>query len=396
MMQLSGVANLFGGALPVAVRGNLAEAGKSLFKIFNGASPEMQFMKNVNRFNEFKSGFQEGMTTNKFNKWYGIDWTQNQVNKLAGSTGLGTAKSLFQELKANPTNSNVAWMLKDLVLEDPKVLLKQGALTDKQLKRAATRMVDITQGVVHNEKLPYLWVRSGLGTVPQIFQRIAFQTTKAMKDGIQQAPVSSIAKLGTFGLALGEGIAAIKEVPKTAGQVGINTAQQALGITKEDKDFVPTFKENMGYGKSGTDASRFYNTKRWLTALNKEAGDNDTLVHSINALENSFAGGMPLTLLSAFAGALSKDSKDPGGDAMSNLFVAIDEGGNLLKQGVDTATQIVKPAFGGTPDFRDTARFVTRRLPIPGGVQSGVIREIDSSKQANRPVRNKRSLFVKF
>jgi hypothetical protein len=35
LMHLSSISNLLGGALPIVVRGNIAEAGKSLFKVFN-------------------------------------------------------------------------------------------------------------------------------------------------------------------------------------------------------------------------------------------------------------------------------------------------------------------------------------------------------------------------
>jgi len=289
---------------------------------------------------------------------------------------------MFQELKANPNNKNIEWLLKDLVLEDAKTLLKQTELTDKQLKRAATRMVDITQGVVHNEKLPYAWVRSGLGTIPQIFQRINFQVTKAMKDGIAHAPASSLAKLGTMGLGLGEMIGDVKEIPKTVGEVGWNSISQAAGTTTEDKDLLSTYKENIGYGEKGTDVARFYNTKKWLGALNEDAAKNDHLVHAVNNLESSFAGGMPLNLLAAFASTMGKATPDPGGEAISNIFVAVDEGGKLLSEGANVVNQgIIKPLRGETPDFRDTVRAVTRRLPIPGGVQSGVIREIDTTKQ---------------
>jgi hypothetical protein len=122
-----------------------------------------------------------------------------------------------------------------------------------------------------------------------------------------------------------------------------------------------------------------------MSALNEDAGKNDHLVHAVNALESSFAGGMPLNLLSALAGSMSKDSRDPGGEAVSNLFVAVDEAGQLLQQGANVVGETVAaPLRGETPDYRDAARFVTRRLPIVGGVQAGVVRGIDSSKQSAR------------
>lgn len=393
MLQLSAISNLLGGATSVAFRSDLKSAGEALFKVFQSNSPEMKFMKDVNRFNEFKAGMAEGLTDSRwFGKFkYGINETQNQINKYAGATGLGTAKSLFQELKAKPGDKDIGWLLQDLVHERPATLLKQTELTPAQLERAMYRMADLTQGFMQNEKLPYAWVRTGLPEIPQIFQRINFMTTKALKDGVMHSPMNrggklgAIGKLGALGIGLGEAINIGKEIPRTVGEVGFNEIQQATGYSDEDKEFGETLKENLGYGEKGIDANRFYQTRRWISGINEKAGKNEPLVRAVNNLESSFAVGMPLNLLAMFSSTfLAEKNKDPGGTALNNMFAAVDEGGKLIGQGVDVAHQLIRPAWGEEADWRDTARFVTRRLPIVGGVQHGVVRDIDSSAQSKR------------
>lgn len=398
MMQLSMLPNIAGGTLSTLARGEMKQGAKALFDIFNNNHPATKFMRDANRINEFSAGFAEGMGSNFFNKWYGINWSQNLNNRYAGATGYGTAKSMFQQLKANPGDKSTAVLLKDLVLEDIPSLLKQDSLTEEQLKTAVTRFVDITQGVTSNRKLPYAWVQSGWAQIPQIFMRVNFQVSKAMKDGVAQRPISTLAKLGTLGMALGEAVNLGKEVPKTAAQVGTNKLEQALGVTDENKDFGETYKENVGYGEEGIDAARFYQTRKWLSGLpgvGDKAEKNPALVWAMNNIDTSFAAGLPLNILSALSSGVGKNSQDPGGDTLNNMFMAVDEGGKILKEGWGALDEGATAAIEQrAPDPRDLFRFAVRRAPIPGGFGSGIVREIDTRKQASRPVHDRSSIYL--
>lgn len=369
-LSLSAISN-FGGTLPVIVRSNAADAINGVGRAFSKELPDMKFMENTNLFRKFSGGFAESLNDNRtMYKLFGIEGSQNWLNRYAGAVGNSYAQTLFDGLKQNPANTKLMAQLEDLVLDKGNEVLKQDALTPKQLERAMVRMAEVTQGVMENRKLPYFWNKEGIATIPQIFMRTSFQTSKAMKDAIKMDPVRGTAKLIGGGLLIGEVIGDVKEAAKTGAQVGMNSIQQNLGNTKEDKNFVDEYKKNIGVSKDTDTTDRFSFTRQYLREIDPSLAENETVVRAMGNLEQSFALGMPADILRSLSDAMNETRGNPLAEAM-NFFWVWDEGSQL-------ARTAVKASQG---NFRDVGREVVKRVPFVG---RGAAREIDTTYQVKR------------
>lgn len=366
-LSLAAISN-FGGMLPVLVRGTVSDSINAIGQAFNKQLPEMRFMENANLFKRFSGGFAETVNdNNKLYKLFGIEGSQNWLNRYAAAVGNGYAKVLFDTLKNNPNNTRVAQQLEDLVLDSPKMLLGQDELTPKQIERAMVRMADITQGSTDNRKLPYGWVTDGVATIPQIFLRTAFQTSKAMYDAIGQDPVRALPKLAVGGWLIGEVIGDTKEAVKTGAQVGMNSLQQKAGITTEDQNFVDQYKKNIELNEA-SEESRMSFARSQLSKINPEWAKSDFAVRSLANYQQAFALGLPADLLETMAQAAN--SRNPA-EVMASFFWAFDEANTLGRTGFD--------AMKG--NVRDVSREALKRTPIVG---RGAAREVDSTRQSEK------------
>lgn len=156
--------------------------------------------------NIFKEIFAQEAKGSRFNptRLYGLDTEERFMRTLSASTGRAYAKQLFSELKNNPANEKAATTLRNLVLEDPKGLLNQPELNDLQLKRAAFRVSELSQGLAERQNLPAAWKGSGVANLLTLFHRYQFAQTKIMKDLVMSQPMRAIPLLFGMSQIMGE------------------------------------------------------------------------------------------------------------------------------------------------------------------------------------------------
>lgn len=135
---------------------------------------------------------------------YGLEGEERWMRSLSANTGKYYAKELFSELKTNPNNTVAASRLRNLILEDPNTFLKQPELNPVQLKRAAFRVAELSQGLADKQNLPEFWTGSGMANLLTLFHRYAFAQTKVMKDLIKSDPKRAIPLLFGMSQVMGE------------------------------------------------------------------------------------------------------------------------------------------------------------------------------------------------
>jgi hypothetical protein len=378
-LSLAGISNI-SGVLPIAVKGRLRDAGPALLKAFKGnTDPDAKFMNNVGTFRQFSGGFAETLGDKNFlYKVFGIEGTQNYLNRVAGATGNSYARILFDELNRNPANKKARRELEDLTFTSPEQLVRQTELSQDQLERAMIRMADLTQGSMANVNLPHGWVRNDILRIPQTFMRTAFQTTKTMKDAIKENPTRAV-KLAAIGMSLGELIGDTKEVVKTGAQVGTNSAQQMLGMTDEDKDFFTEYKNNIGQSETVDPSDRFAFTRKWLGKVDPQLAKNEGIVHGLGNLEQAFALGIPTDYMTSIAE--NWDDPDPieaAFNMMRGTNYAVDEAAGIGGLAINTLRG----------NYRDVGRWGLQRVPYVG---RGIAREVETTAQQKRKKKGGRS-----
>jgi len=361
-LSLAGISN-FGGLVPIAVRTTLKDTAKGMVSAWK-KDPLHQYLSNTNAYRDAGGNFNEGMSrTDWLYEKFGIKKGQNYLNRVASAAGYGHAKDLFSALKVQE-NENAIKRLEDLTLTKWEVMKGQKELSDLQLKRAMNRMTEITQAANEREKLPYYWVNSGVLTIPQIFQRTAFQTSKALYDGIKQDPVRAVPKALLTGALVGNVITKTKEGVKTVAQVGTNSLQQAMGITNEDKNFAEEWTKNVSpQEESGSASDAYSHTRRQLKAIDPRLAKNQLLVQALGDLDSSFTLGMP-GLLMTTAGQMMF-TRNPAEEAMRTMWFW-DEGSQIL----DSTRDVLRG------NLNDPAREVWKRAPFVG---RGSAREWDTT-----------------
>ena len=372
-LSLASISQL-GGAVPIAMRTDMKKTLSGLHKALR-EDPNNKFMTNVNYARDFATHWNDGAEGDKLYKAFGIQGVQNYMNKVAGQAGYAHAQSLFTALKQDPTNKLARKQLEDLTLTPITEVLKQPALTEHQLQRSMTRMAEISQGTIDAKNLPYHWVGNGARLIPQIFQRMAFQGSKAIKDGLMEGDYKNrMKKLGTLavtGLVAGEVIGDVKEIPKTIAEVGANTVAQELGYTTENKDMFTTDWKNNEYlqnigAQTDDDNDRFGYTRKMIGEISPDAAKDENVVRGIANLMASYASGMTGDMMFQVSEALN--DRRPV-NALASGFWAWDEL-NTVGEGIQDLAQ---------GNWRDPTREVVRRLPFVG---SGITREIDTDFQA--------------
>lgn len=115
---------------------------------------------------------------------YGNTSVERFLRTVSGLAGEKTAGKLFDQLKNNPDNAYAAKRLGELVLEDPHEVIKQDGLTELQVKRAANRFTDLTQGRQNSLDLPHNWSNEPVANLLTQFKKYAFIQTTNMKNAM--------------------------------------------------------------------------------------------------------------------------------------------------------------------------------------------------------------------
>ena len=115
---------------------------------------------------------------------YGNTSVERFLRTVSGLAGEKTVGKLFDQLKNNPDNAYAAKRLGELVLEDPHEVIKQDGLTELQVKRAANRFTDMTQGRQNSLDLPHNWSNEPVANLLTQFKKYAFIQTTNMKNAM--------------------------------------------------------------------------------------------------------------------------------------------------------------------------------------------------------------------
>lgn len=263
---------------------------------------------------------------------YGGTAAENIVRAQAAGIGEGMARTAFRELKLDPNNAAMKQQLFELILENPDEVLKQASLTDDQIRMAAARNAEISQGITAPMNLP-MWASkpvTGPGDAALqtalIFKKQAAIQTKMLKDAFKMNPVKTTALMLGFSQIAGGTIGTIKSVIRGAVSGTLSGEGTIEGI-KRDLD---TRADYLG---------RYTGT------------DNKLINGTLDRMLQSWALGL-------------------GSDL---LFLALDKnawsefaGGPVVGLAGDIVGNITNPTQLG----RETMKM----LPIPGGVGQGIQR----------------------
>lgn len=165
-------------------------------------------------------------------KMFGIKASEGSNRTISAIAGKYYIQDLFNKFQKNPNNARLRSSLEDLTLENGDVLLKQPALTDKQVAYGATRVVEKTQGRAQSIDLPYNWDRSPYISLLLLYKKYAFVQGKLVKDAIKANPGRNIplllALFGATGEVTGDMKAAISGMITGDQQQAIENRGQAV------------------------------------------------------------------------------------------------------------------------------------------------------------------------
>src|SRR3990167_2348698 len=338
-LQNYGISSIIGNQLPNMLRGNARQYIKSLG---NFIGKNRAITDQSAALIDISHGVFE--QTRKLNpmKVYGGQLAENIVRGQAAGIGEGLAKSYFRELKKNPNNWQAKKELFNLILEDVNTVIKQRELTSDQIRMAAGRNAEISQGLTAPLNIPLFASEpvSGFGTalgqMSLIFKKQAAIQSKMIKDSMKKNPVKTTALLIGFSQIAGGITGGIKSsiIGTTRGVIGNRDIGEAIEQEYEHRaDYVGRFT----------------------------GSDNELLNRSIDRALQSWAFGL----------------------ASDMLYLALDK---------NAWTEFVAgPVVGGIGDIAGNVANPTqlgreslRMLPIPGGVGTGAQRELLPT-QAQQP-----------
>jgi hypothetical protein len=264
--------------------------------------------------NIFKEIFAAEINESAFmpTKVYGIDAGERFMRTLSSSAGKSYAKQLFNEVKSGGSSEFNLKRLQELTLTNVDDLMLQPELTIQQLKRAAFRSAELTQGLAEQQHLPKYWTDSGLANILTLFHKYQFTQTKIVKDLIMSDPIRTIPMLlGASQIAgelTGDAKALIRGLIKS-------------GISGEEK--VSSEIEERG---------KFIKSKFGLQ-------DSPELARFIENMGQSFALGIYADVLESMAGGGTDVLKSMAGSALNDLMDMIDMGKNIAKGNFEAATR---------------------------------------------------------
>lgn len=130
--------------------------------------------------------------------WLGIGAGERFNRGIAAAVGRAVANSSFKTLKANPADKLARKELFELLGEYPDEILSQPRLTGEQLKMAAGRMAEKTQGLnvpgnlAHWMSKPVTDLPSFVAQASLIFKKMGYQATKTIWEQVKADPARTI------------------------------------------------------------------------------------------------------------------------------------------------------------------------------------------------------------
>lgn len=345
-LQNYAISAITGNQLPNAMRASTKEYLRSVGQVFTDFKKLKSFADESGALVNVSHGVLEEMSKLNPMKVYGGTFVENVVRAQAAGIGRGMAKTLFQELKANPGNAKAAKELFELVLEKPANLLKQEALTPKQLLMAAGRNAELSQGLTNAVNLP-LWATQPVNSVGNagaqlglMFKKQAMLQNKMLQDAMKANPVKTAAILVGGGQIAGGVIGTTKSTAK-----GLSRSLVSGNPTEKIKDELEHRSDYVGQLLPG------------------KLGESKVLRNAVDRQLQSWTLGIWGDVLST---AL-------GGNSSLAEFIA----GPVVGIGDDILQGVKNPVQGG--------RNALRALPLPGGIGSGLqVELLPTRNQKNR------------
>lgn len=364
-LQFYGISSIIGNQLPNLARASAKDYVRSL-GAFIGKNKGITDPSAV--YIDVSHGFFEATKSWNSMKIYGGQWAENIVRRQAAIIGESLAKGYFKTLKTNPGNASARKQLFELILEPVEKVIQQGKLTPDQLRMAAGRNAEISQGLTTPLNMPMFASTpvsnelTALGQILMIFKKQPFIQSKMIKDAFKLNPIKTLAVLGLGGQAAGAGITGVKSTI-------IGTGRSLLG------------KAGVGsYNPSIKDSVKWEQEHRADYVKRITGSDNEALNHAVDRMLNSWALGIGTDILSlalsegkiaefiagpAFgaAGDIIGNLNNPkqlGRETLKMLPVPLGGGTVLQRQLLPTESQTPKDSFGFKPikegDFKPIKR----------------------------------------
>ena len=170
----------------------------------------------------------------KLSRILGLNWAEDVNRKISGSVGIANAEVHLKRLIKDPTDLLTRRKLQDLILtEDLDKVIRRGSLTDDELKYAAGRMGEITQGLGESMNLPNAWTGDVYKNLATMFMKYAFQGGRSINAAIRSNPERNIPAALTLGLIFGEVTGDQKAVVTGVIRGAAGTESVPEGIQKE-------------------------------------------------------------------------------------------------------------------------------------------------------------------
>jgi len=180
-LALSAPSNVAGGISMTAFRAGPIDAASAALRAFTKEG-KLEAKRLGTLQSLFKDAANDAGYGGWFSKAYGINAAEQYLRTVSALAGKSEAQQMFAKLKKNPMNQNLKRQLGDLVLDNVDEVMKQDSLTNEQIKRAANRFTDLTQGRSNVMDLPLNWSNNPTANVLTQFKKFAFIQSKNMKD----------------------------------------------------------------------------------------------------------------------------------------------------------------------------------------------------------------------
>lgn len=242
-------------------------------------------------------------------KVYGLDAGERFMRTVSSSAGRSYAKQLFNEVKSgNASDFNIK-RLQELTLTSTDDLMKQTELNPQQLKRAAFRTAELSQGLAEPQNLPQYWTGSGLANILTLFHKYQFAQTKLVKDLITSG--SHVQNARSIAMLLG-------------------ASQIAGEITGDSKAFI---RGLIRAGVSGEETKIEDEIRNRGDFVGKKFGleESPLVARFIENMGQSFALGVYADVIEAMAGGGSDVLKQLAGSTLNDLMAVVDMGRDAAK-----------------------------------------------------------------
>lgn len=330
-LATSGIGNLNTIAM-VPIQTNVSSFLKGLTQTVMQSQATREFAQSSGAIqNIFKEIFAAASKGHSFtpSKVYGLDAEERFMRTLSAASGKAYAKQLFNDIKGGNVNQRSLQRLQDLILDGPTKFMSQTELSDQQLKRAAFRTAELTQGLATNLDLPHYWTGSSLSNILTLFHKYQFAQTKIVKDLIMSNPVRNIPLLFGASQIAGEITGDLKAALTGGIRAGISGDTDKLGDQIANR-------------------GQFWQDK---------FGADEVTARMIENANQSFALGIYADVLEAMGGTGTDLLKRMAGSTINDLIRVFDIGrkaasGKLSSAGTDAIGMV--PVVG--PPLRQELR----------------------------------------